>query len=308
MCRALAYLGPALAPAAVLHHADSSLVQQAIEPRYLRMRNLAGFGMTAWLDGEDADDEPLVYRSTTVPLFDDNLRSLAGKVRTTCMLGHVRGVPYQLGGTSFGPESLHPFRYPGTPLALCHNGGLADFRRMQPAVADALTPWVRQHVRGTTDSEWVYALLLSQLGDPGAYPTSGALRRALDRTLRILRRIREAHGIDTSSSMNLFVADGRQILALRFTFDFGRFPLDPVQAGEAGAPFLSLWATVGDHFAPDGGSRWRMHGGGRKQAAILASEPLSHVDRGWVEVSEYSAVSVTRQGDAVVLESAEVDA
>lgn len=86
------------------------------------MLNLAGFGMMAWDQGR-ADHDPLVYRSTTVPVYDDNLSSLARHLEADAVIAHVRGIPFAP-GRSYGPQNLHPFRYPGTSVALAHNGDL----------------------------------------------------------------------------------------------------------------------------------------------------------------------------------------
>jgi len=307
MCRAVAYIGPPTALSSLLHAPDSALVRQSIDPRYLHMLNLAGFGMASWNTEDDDPNEPLLYRSTEVPIFDANLVSLASKLQTTCMLGHVRGVAYRA-NVGVGPQNQHPFRYTGSPLALCHNGDLSGFGSMKPALQEHIKPSIRAQVMGTTDSEWVYALLLSHLEDPGAHPTETQLLRALDATLRTLRTLREAHGIDRSSSLNLFISDGRQLLALRFTFDFGRYSLDPTKMHEANSHFLSLWATMGSEFSPDADGRWAMRGGSSTQATILASEPLTRDPTGWMEVGEYTAVTVTRAGDELLLRTNEMDA
>lgn len=305
MCRALAYLGEPVPISDLLYAPDSALVSQSIDPQQLSMLNLAGFGMASWNRSDAAPDVPLVYRSTMVPVYDANLASLSHKLHTTCLLAHVRGVAYRA-DAGFGPQNLHPFRYPGCHLALAHNGDLAGFSAMKVALAEHIRPAIRAQITGTTDSEWVYALLLSQLDDPGGWHSGDALLAALDRTLRVIRAVRESAGIDTSSALNLFLSDGRQQLAARFTFDFGRYPLDPSQVRAANARFLSLWYTTGGSFhARDG--RWGMWGE-RAQSALIASEPLTHDTTGWVEVPEYGAIVVSRTDGGVQVRTEELHA
>ena len=306
MCRVVCYLGPQLPLSAMLHRPDNALLTQAIDPKYLHMLNLAGFGMMCWNDSDDDPDEPLVYRSTQVPVYDANLASLSAKLRTTCTLAHIRGVVYRA-DAGHGAQNLHPFRYRGASLAMAHNGGLAEFSSMKVALAEHVRPEIRAQVGGTTDSEWVYALLLSQLQDPTASPDDDELFRALDRTLHIIRQVRRDAGIDQSSSLNLFISDGRRQLALRFTFDFGRYALDPSQVSEWNSRFASLWYTVGGRFEEVDG-QWRMRGDGPPRAALLVSEPLTEDTTGWVEVPEYSAVLVNRGPDGLALRYEELDA
>ena len=89
MCRVLAYLGRPLP--GVLFETDNSLVRQAHAPRMTAMLNLAGFGVAAWDPRSARPREPFLYRSMTVPVFDENLRHLAGKLEPTCAIAHIGG-------------------------------------------------------------------------------------------------------------------------------------------------------------------------------------------------------------------------
>jgi len=298
MCRALGYLGPALPLAHVLHHPDHSLLDQSYDPKQLHMLNLAGFGLTAWTD---LDASPLTYRSTAVPIYDTNLASLARHVRSHCVLAHVRGIPYRP-SASFGAQNLHPFHHPGTELRLAHNGDLADFHRLRPALLARLAPERTLAIRGTTDSEWIYALLLHHLGEQSVTPDT--LGTALRSVVATLREARAEAGIDTSSSMNLFISDGHVMAAARYTFDFGRYPLDPDRVHDGSGRYLSLWYTVGQRFDHDADGRWHMTPSeGRPAALLAASEPLSIDPGSWVEVSEYTALLAHRTEDGVALRS-----
>lgn len=296
MCRALAYLGEPLPLADLLHRPRNSLVAQSYDPKQLHMLNLAGLGLVAWTD---ADPEPLAYRSTTVPVYDTNLASLAKHVSSGCWLAHIRGIPYRP-GASFGPQNLHPFQHPGTRLALAHNGDLAGFDRLKPALAARLEPSRLLAIRGTTDSEWIYALLLQCLGD--APVTIGSLTDALPAMIRILRGVRAEVGIDTSSSMNLFLSDGEVLGVARYTFDFGRYSLDPAKVHEANSRYLSLWYGVGDRFRPNAQGRWGLTPvQGAPRTLVCASEPLSADPGGWVEVPEYGALLARRTTEGLRL-------
>ncbi|HWI07681.1 MAG TPA: hypothetical protein VNT54_09215, partial [Solirubrobacteraceae bacterium] len=75
MCRVLAYLGEPVSLRRVLFDTDSSLVHQSYSPRMMNtFLNLAGFGMAAWEPQSVHPEEPFVYRTTTLPGFDRNLR------------------------------------------------------------------------------------------------------------------------------------------------------------------------------------------------------------------------------------------
>ncbi len=74
MCRALVYLGEPVLLDHLLYQPDSSLVKQSYMPRMLRMLNLAGFGMMAWDRALINSELPYRYKTTTLPVFDGNLR------------------------------------------------------------------------------------------------------------------------------------------------------------------------------------------------------------------------------------------
>lgn len=306
MCRATGYLGPPIAISALLHEPDNGLARQ-INPRQHSMLNLAGFGMMAWVDGSREAHEPLVYRDTTVPIYDSNLASLSRKVSASTVLAHVRGIPYAP-SVGYGPQNLHPFRYPGTQLALAHNGDLTDFHLMRVALHEYLRPEIAAQIGGTTDSEYVYALLLSQLDDPTRKQEPAQILEALHRTLSIIRRERAAIGVDTRSSLNLFICDQNLLIGVRFTYDYGRYPLDPALVEEAPLEYLGLWYTAGERFTEDD-DRWRMVGtGGSCEAVLVASEPLTDDVTGWVEVPEYTAMIAQRKGSEVTVSLQEIDA
>lgn len=290
MCRALLYLGEPVLLDDLLYQPDSALVRQATMPKMLHMLNLAGFGMRAWDRRSRGPAKPWAYASTELPVFDRNLKGLAEKVEAEAVLAHVRGVAYST-AVDISLANVHPFQFPGAALAMAHNGDLARFAELKPRLAAHVPPGIARHVRGTTDSEWIYALVLSGLADPFAAPAGDELVQAVARALTIIREERAALGIDTSSSVNLFLADGTQLAAVRYCFDFGRFATDdPARVHEANLSFLSLWYTLGrDYGLHDG--EWKMTGGAEGARSILvASEPLTRDVASWVEVPEYSVL------------------
>lgn len=305
LCRAIAYLGPPVRLSDLLHAPDNSLVAQSYDPQYLHMLNLAGFGLVSW-SGESPLDEPLTYKSTQVPVYDSNLASLARHVKGQCVVAHVRGIAYRT-DSGFGAENLHPFRYAGAPVALAHNGDLSGFARMRLPLIERIDPEVAVALRGSTDSEWIYALLLTHLKRQQA-AGADAVVRAIEASIRELAELRKQLGIDTSSSLNLFVAGPGFVVALRYTFDFGRYPLDVSRVHPANSSYLSLWYTVGSHFAPDEQGRYRMAAGdGPPGAVLVASEPLTLDPSGWVEVPEYSVLVAEQRPSGRRLETLSMD-
>jgi glutamine amidotransferase len=307
MCRVLAYLGEPIPLAHVLFDTDSSLVRQSHSPRMMAtFLNLAGFGMVAWDPRSVRAEDPFTYRTTTLPDFDRNLRSLSAKLAPTCVLAHVRGVA-DSGHATVAETNLHPFRLPDARVALAHNGHLREFHRMRYDLLEHIRPELAQRIAGTTDSEWIYAMVLSQLDDPYGEPELRELADAVASTLRRLRTVRARHRIDTSSPVNLFLATGRSLVATRFSFDYGWYPDDDGLL-ETDLPYCSLWYSLGDAYVPrdDGGSA--MTAGDVPRSVLIASEPLTIDTSTWLELPEYSMIMAAAGPAPLEFETLDLDA
>jgi len=290
MCRALLYLGQPVLLDNLLYQPDSALIRQSYMPKMLHMLNLAGFGLRAWDPASANPEQAYSYYSQSLPVFDRNLQNLAHKIRPSCVLAHVRGVAYST-RVEISLQNVHPFHFANVPLVLAHNGDLADFARMKPLLLEHIKPEFLAQIHGTTDSEWIYALLVSQLADPRNTLEENAVFAAIENTLQIIREVRARLGIALSSSVNLFIANGAQLAAVRYCFDFGCYRTeDPARVHEANLSFLSLWYTLGRDYALHDGE-WKMTGGAENaDSIIVASEPLTRDTSAWVELPEYGAL------------------
>jgi glutamine amidotransferase len=305
MCRVLAYLGEPISLEHVLFETDSSLVRQSYSPRMMAaFLNLAGFGMVAWDPRSVRAEDPFTYRVTTLPAFDRNLRNLAAKLAPTCLVAHVRGITYSE-REMLGEANLHPFCFHGANVALAHNGHLREFARMRYDLVRHLRPELAQKIEGTTDSEWIYALVLSQLDDPYGLPEPRELADATVASLRVLRDVRAQHGIDTSSPVNLCLTTGRALVATRFSFDYGWYPDEDVLL-ETDLPYVSLWYTVGGEYVlRDGESA--MAASDTPRSLLIASEPLTIDTSTWLEVPEYSMITAALTPGGLYFDTLDLD-
>ena len=133
--------------------------------------------------------------------------------------------------------------------------------------------------------------------DPHAGLDESSAFGAIRRTLEILRDVRARLDIALASSVNLFITNGRQLVALRYCFDFGCYRTDdPAKMHEANLNFLSLWYTLGRDYAMHDGE-WKMIGGAENaDSIIVASEPLTSDTAAWVELPEYGALFAEVRG------------
>lgn len=250
--------------------------------------NLAGFGIIAWDKSTYNPQAPFIYKTTTLPFYDDNLRNLATKIAPRCLLAHLRGVSYN-DKQIVSQQNVHPFKFPNTNMALAHNGVLIEFEKMKFDLLEYIHPEYSIAIHGTTDTEWIYALFLSQLPFHKEQPLEIAeINHAIIETLRILQKVRHKHHLSIASPINLFITNGEFIAATRFVFDYGWQPFDAPPSTHFA--YHSLWYTYGERygFYDD---EYKMKGAKQKSSIIIASEPLTEDTSTWIEIPEYSLIA-----------------
>jgi glutamine amidotransferase len=293
MCRVLAYLGEPILLEDLLYRPDVSFVNQTHQAALFHRLNLAGSGLLAWDARSELPEVPFEYRSTALAIYDRNLRALGRKIRATALLAHLRGVTYDTRAV-ISEQNLHPFLFEGARLALAHNGQLARFDEMKFALLPHLRPDLARRIRGTTDSEWIYALVLSQLQDPFADHPAEDIAAAVAAALRVMRKVRQELDIHTFSPMNLFLCDGNDLVAACFTFDHGRYEGLDNDYNPTDVKALHIWYTSGHAYGIHGGE-WRMlDAGSEATSSIIASEPLTRSSSTWHMVPMQHMVYIRR--------------
>lgn len=293
MCRILTYLGKPIVIEELLYKPDNSFIKQSYDPKYMsHILNLAGFGIAAWDATSHNPKFPYLYKTPQLPFYDGNLRNLASKISPYCLLAHLRGVYYHE-EQIVSNQNVHPFLFADSNVVLAHNGALSNFDAMRYDLLEYIHPQYKKYIHGTTDSEWIYSIFLSQLPSASdTYKTEEIITAILE-TLKILQHVRQKRKIKANSPVNLFITNGEFIAATRFVLDYG-WPL-PSSLPSTHAYYHSLWYTYGDSYGFYD-KVYKMSGGNAKKSIIIASEPLTEDTTTWLEVPEYTLV-VARQSD-----------
>lgn len=303
MCRILSYLGKPIGIEDLLYKSDNSFIKQSYHPKYMSyLLNLAGFGFVAW-DTNSANPElPYIYKTYHLPFYDENLVNLAAKITPYCLLAHLRGVTYS-DKQIVSQQNVHPFIFNDSNLALAHNGALIDFEKMKFDLLEYIKDDYRKNIHGTTDSEVIYALLLSQLSSPRMTTESDDIIKAINKTLQIIQTVRHKHNIHTASPVNLFVTNGDFIAATRFVFDYGWQPIDSKPSTHFA--YHSLWYTYGESYGLYEGE-YKMKGGKKRSSIILASEPLTEDSTTWIELPEYTMIVAYLEDGEIKISSQDI--
>jgi ergothioneine biosynthesis protein EgtC len=281
MCRFTLYLGPAIRMSALVTEPRNSLIHQSFESQEREEPlNGDGFGV-AWY-AHDLEPEPALFRSITPAWNNANLHSIARVVRSHCILAHVRAATQV---RSVSEANCHPFVH-GT-YSFMHNGDLAGFAGYRRELLASLSAQAFEMVRGSTDSEHLFALLVDELRRRESLPPLERLAAALEAMIGRALALVERHASAEPSTLNLAVSDGRCAVATRFTSQ-------REHAGE------SLYLHRGRRYVcEDGACRMLPPEDGAAGAVIVSSERLSE-DPGWEMVPRNHMVLVSSEREVTL--------
>ena len=277
MCRFTLYLGPPIRLESLLIDPSHSLILQSFHSAE-REEPLNGDGFGVGWYAPDHQQKPALFRSITPAWNNANLRSLASVVSSPCVMAHVRAASP---GMAVTEANCHPFQY--ERYLFMHNGHVGSFRSIRRALLAGLGDEAFDAIRGSTDSEHLFAafideLLASSLDQPHA------LARSLNRAVwRVLALVDEVGG-SAPSCLNLAVTDGDQAAACRFSNDPKRKP-------------ESLYLIERDIYQP----AWKGSPGRRRgehsMSFVVSSERLTD-DGSWKAVEPNHMISIDREGSA----------
>ncbi|NHC23144.1 class II glutamine amidotransferase [Nocardioides sp. IC4_145] len=162
MCRVLAYIGPETPLESLLLTPSNSLVNQALDPEHYPDLQLAGWGFGAWSEHLLKPEDPLIYRRPMPAFYDDNADHIIPSLQASTMLAHVRAALYN-STTVMVDENCHPFSFDETPWIVAQNGDMPNWMLLQRELLQHCQDRYLKQMRGSTDTEFLYVLLLSLL-------------------------------------------------------------------------------------------------------------------------------------------------
>lgn len=203
MCRWLSYRGPAIFLEDLLYTPKHSLIDQSLQAHEAKTpTNGDGFGV-GWF-GERSI--PGTYHEILPAWNDGNLRSLARQIKSPNFFAHVRAST----GTATSRANCHPFSY-GRWLFM-HNGQVGDYHRLRRAMENRIPDEMYHSRKGTTDSEAIFFMLLSNGLDED--PVGAA-----QKTISDIRGLMDDYAIKLPFRMTSAFTDGTRYYALRYSTD-----------------------------------------------------------------------------------------
>jgi predicted glutamine amidotransferase len=182
--------------------------------------------------------------------------TIAENLKTDCAIAHVRQAT--VGG--FSVDNTHPFRL--RQWLFAHVGTIARFEENQEQLRTELPDFLRRNIRGSSDSELFFHLILAGLHGrnqlEAAAPTDAVMVEAIGDAVRTIdKRV----GRESASTLNMILCNGRAMYALRRGGAFGyvqrngiRDPNEPEgERPRPGSPLLSyVMLVAGGQEAPAG--------------------------------------------------------
>ncbi len=144
-------------------------------------------------------------------------------VRSDLLIGHVR-LP-TIGGLR--TENTHPFRYRQWMLA--QTGTIPHFDQLRERMLDSQPEFLRRNVRGDTDTECFFYLVLSFLHDAGHLASDQVapahVRQALRSAMSLVDRLTQEAGAPAARG-DVLLTDGEHLFAVHRGGDMGLFRIE----------------------------------------------------------------------------------
>jgi glutamine amidotransferase len=293
MCRFTLYLGPPILLSKLLIEPRHSLILQSYQSEE-RSEPLNGDGFGVGWYAPRLSHEPAVFHAITPAWNNRNLASIAQAVASPCILAHVRAATR---GMEVNLANCHPFQY-GSYL-LMHNGNIGGFARVRRRLLDELTDEAFGIVRGSTDTEHLFAVFVDEIirngcpvepipvaGHHGAAHHDGDADAAMELAQRLSGALARALSLvqefadGEPSFLNVAVSDGHHAAVSRFTNH-------PREVPE------SLHYLTEELYEPAGRRFAERREGDEGQAVVVSSERLTDAP-GWLDVPPNSMVVLDR--------------
>jgi predicted glutamine amidotransferase len=260
----------------LLYQPKNSLVNQSISAKEIEEPlNGDGFGI-GWYTPE-ISEEPVTFVSVNPAWSNRNLRNLAPKIQTECFVAHVRAAT--VGEVS--ESNCHPFRYKN--LLMMHNGGIENFSTVKRKIREPLTDSAYNWIKGQTDSEHIFAYLISYLQNKRQSITTDGLMEAFENTFLTIKVLLREGGIREPAYLNMVVTDGSMIVGTRYVTSPDEEP-------------LTLYHSEGSRYVVEEGITRLVAKNNDDQAVMVVSEKLTD-DKDWTLVPANHFVIVDKNLD-----------
>ena len=263
MCRLMAYKGTPVVIDKLLYQPKNSLINQSFHAREIEEPlNGDGFGI-GWYVPE-VNYEPITFVSVNPAWNNRNLRNLSPKIKTECLIAHVRAA--SVGDVS--ESNCHPFQYKN--LLMAHNGGVEEFHKIKRHIRNPLSDELYNWIKGQTDSEHLFAFMLNELFKNHSSISPEAVTDSFERMFREVKKLMKEHDIKEDAYLNMVFTNGLFLVGTRYCSNPKEEP-------------LTLYHSEGSRYVVEDGVTRMEAPEDDDHAVLVVSEKLSD-DPSWTMI------------------------
>lgn len=275
MCRFVFYRGAPIRLSSLITEPVHSIIHQSYHSKErAEPLNGDGFGV-AWYAPEETD-RPAIFKDVTPAWNNQNLANLAPVVRSPCIVAHIRAATP---GLPVSQLNCHPFSW--GQFTFAHNGEVGGFPAIRRQIQSELNDEAFNLLRGSTDSEHLFALFASKYRNNSGNSKLEAMASALTDAITTVETMKMERGIETLSMLNLVLTDGELAVITRYASPGQQDP-------------HSLYLHAGASYECVDGVCQMIDRSASGDAVLVASEPLSH-DNGWKRVAANSMYLIDKE-------------
>jgi glutamine amidotransferase len=161
--------------------------------------------------------------------------------------------------------NCHPFQYKN--LLMMHNGGVENFSAIKRKIREPLSDHLYDWIRGQTDSEHIFALLINHLITKHKTIGPEAVIDAFEYTFSALKKLMAENGITDAAYLNMVVTNGSFIVGTRYVTSPTEDP-------------LTLYHSEGSRYVVEDGISQMVAPEDDDHAVLVVSEKLTD-DKDW---------------------------
>ena len=300
-------------PKLISHIPGEETTESEISLRNI-LNNVDGFGSTWYSSTRSAFEDgitgprPATYKHDQPPTNDSNFHSICAHTSTLTLFAHIRSAT----ATAVTTINNHPFTF--GRHTIMHNGLISNFLDIRRDLLDLLDRDTYENVHGTTDSEHLAALYMTNLTKSAGGGTAtwektyslADMKAALTSTFVSISDL-QSKSVDPSkaepNSLNVCCTDGSQLIAFRFRNHTIEQPPSLYYSQTAGVTLNRKYPDSHDGSDnPSASKPAEEHG----QHVIVASEPSTYNEKEWNLIEKNHAVLVDEKGELKV-EKIEID-
>lgn len=210
MCRFTFYKGKPLLLKSIVSDPEHSIVHQSFNAKErLEPLNGDGFGI-GWY--KDNTKEPAIFKSTTPAWNCGNLEDLSRVIESRCVIAHVRAATFK---NDLATINCHPFKIDN--FMFCHNGRISQFGKIKRKLTALLSEEFFANIKGTTDSEYLFALFMQNLNEYKTKDSVTNMAKALRETIHTIDRLTTQYKDIDHNNLNVVITNSKQSVVSRYT-------------------------------------------------------------------------------------------